>query len=1083
MASDIPAHTVAGPNLVEMDSSLIDKAVFSAGITGRPSQDNIPFPFTSPSAGDVPIDTSIFTSLPTAKFNELLQQYEDPAASMSDSLSQTPPKANLTMLSLDGVGTNVVTSVIDTNANMNSRTLTDICTCLATEPREEVPVEQVFLRNEQMYRLPEAGVIALANTEFNAFFKNNQCYVSLSLIYHAVGPVTKRHLEKAMTGATNLDILTMGDNEFELLSQQTGLSDGAEKELISVSCLQAICKSISQTVEVAPIRSIAFDDVYRKVLGNNVRCNNCGMIIKKDPTEEKYELIYSQSMCETVPPSGIPFTVGMVSASNAKFCAFQMDDKTYINIAELIRFKMFTWAAIQRKLKTLGTTTVRAPAGVEEKFDAGVVTLSKGQWIDLVNLRCCCCMGQGKCTIKGHSEDVWQALKMGQCTYEAGISLIAIDETLDAVGSIAESEPTPKTMSPTSTVTFINLESTVSDSNDGGASNGSEEHVSSTTDGFVPGTPQIGYNDDQTEQGSETTSHVESVVVKNNEAAPINTSKSTSNEPVTEFHITEPNGEMVSITIEEIKETDEVDGEEISRQFGFKMDKDELENSKADSENMKNVREVVENIVQPSVSSEMQASNNIKTDIVENGAEDYQDYFIGRPRGRPNKSQDAFIFKPPVEKSVKRGSIYLFPGDCIVPDIEELNRQIENKRVIIGLKNLTSEVMNEKSIADCIQQQKASTAKISFSQKAMTQARKLPKPQTKGDTTILDNKQDIKPVTDEDNKAIVGDVSGVITIHSQYRTVQPNTSDSQNDKVVIEYVQNRTEPDEQKLIAHEKEVEKAEICFMPSRSNSNTPERVQITKQSKIPEQSVVARNIWPDSQTEGSSQSTFTSPLVNSSSSNRLHPGTLESFGSPVAGMFTPTKGANMPRTPPAWSVERLAKLTSSKSFSGPDAALLTLATLAAENEDNESSNEEEQTDKLTINPAESGPDRNGTAEDTSEKDITGVEEKITEKDTEMNVIKSNKQGNDDGVTKDESEEPFEDLSKTSEEEKLEILSRLKKCAIFTCDKKRCEWIVKGFTKQAKDEFPGKRSYSVRSLIMRMSIHGVSDQVRYEVC
>ena len=1097
MASNIPenAVAVAGPNLLEMNSSFMEKAVFSAGINSRTSQD-IPFPFTSPNVGDVPIDTSIFTSdLPTASFNELLQQYEDPAVSISDTLPQTPQKApiNLTMLTLDGVETNVVTTIVDTCANINTKPLSGYCTCIITEEKRgevcEIPVDQVFLRDGQMYFLPDAGLITLANIEFNAFLKNNQWYLSLQLLFYAVGPEVKKHLGKAIEGlgAANLDLLTLDENHIELLSHKTGLTNWVMREAISISCLQAICKSISQTVEDGAIRNIAYGDVYRRLPGNSVLCSNCGLLIKKNPVQEKYEeVICSQSMSDNVVPSNVVpnVTIGMVSASNAKFCAFQMKDTTYINLAEVVRFKMFTWTAIQRKLNTLGKLPINAPAGVEERFDSGA-NLGKGQWIDLINLRCCCCMGNGRCTIKGHSEEVWQALKLGQWTYEVGLLLFAMDETLDAVGSIPVCEPESNIASPSSTVPFINLESTVNDRNDGCFSNGNEEHVSSTTDGFVPGTAQISLNEDQIEQRPETVNHDENATKKQCEGATINssdvpvslTNERTVNElanNATEYQLTEPNGEMVVISFEEVKATEEVDSEEISRQFGFTMDKNELENNNTYSENVENVREeeVVEVMDHTTVSKEMEDCNNSKTDIVVNSQEEFQNYFIGRPRGRPTKCQEAFAFKPPVEKSVKRGTMYLFPGDIIVPDIEELNQQIENKKVVIGQKNLISEVMSEKSIANSIQLQKASTTKMSFSgRKAMKQERKFSEPQTRCETTNSDREKDITPVSSKNNdedkvQTISVHTSDVINIHPQYKTEQPDLSSSQNEKVVIEYVQSRVEPDEQKLIAHEKEVEKAEICFMPSRSNSNTPEKAQLTNRSKIPEQSMVARNIWPDNQAETYGASKFTSPLVDSSSSNQLIPGISESFGSPVPGIFTPSQVSSTPKTPPAWSVERLAKITSSKSFSGPEAVLLTLATLAAD--ESGSDQEQAQTDAHTKKPDVTRPVGEETAitsktieQITSEKDqIGGHENKITEKDNELNMSKSRGSENSDTGPKGDCEEPLEESLLTNKEKKLEMISRLKKCAIFTCDKGSCEWKVKRFTKQAKVEFPGKKSY-----------------------
>ena len=1081
MASDIPSNTVAGPNLVEISSNLIEKAVYSAGINSRPSQD-ISFPFTSPNVADcVPcIDTSIFTSLPTASFNELLQQYEDPAVSVSDTFSQTPQKGSLTILPLDGVETNVATTDIDTSA----KTLPDVpCACSVTDGGDEVPVEQVFIRDGQMYRLPEAGVVALAGMEFNAFFRNNQWYISLPLLFHAVGPEAKKHLEKAIVGAANLDVLTLGDNELELLTQKTGFTDEILKELMSIGSLQAISRSISQKTDISIIRNIACGDIYKKVLGNNVRCSNCGLIIKKEPAEEKYELIWTHTVCDSLAASGIPFTVGMVSASNAKFCAFQMNDKTYINLAELVRFKMFTWASVQKKLFSLGVSPDPAPIGVEEQFDSGLTLLSKGQWLDLINLRCLCCMGNGKCTIRGHSEEVWQALKMGHCTYEAGISLIAMDETQNAVGSIPVSEPEQKTISPTSTETFVNSESTIIDRKDGRFSNGSEEHVSSTTDGFVPGTPQMNLNEDQTEQRPEPLYLVENITAKQSEGATINTPN----------EIAEPSGEVIEVKIAEVKETDEVDTEEISRQFGFKTDNSEPQDSKTYSENVENVREdgYVEVVDHVTVNKDTEDCSNSRTITVENKQEEFQDYFIGRPRGRPTKHQDAFVFKPPVEKSIKRGSIYLFPGDCIVPDLEELNRQIESKKVIIGQKNLAKEVINEKSIAERLKLQKASTAKVCFSgKKAVKQMRNSSEsPQTKSETTSSDSEKELKPVISSNNvsdtvETIVEQCQSSDVINSLLNTRQPDHSSALNEKVVIEYVHNRVEPDGQKFIAHEKEVEKAEICFMPldSRSNLNTPEKIKISNTSKLPEHgmeindSVVARNIWPDNQTETCNITQFTSPVVESNTSDRLSSGISESFRSPVPGIFTPTQPGSVPRTPPSRRVETLAKLSNSESFSGPDAVLLALATLATENgsgsdqEQDEIGTQNKKSDQMRSEQSETEISNKTFNQITNEKDQREAHQneldknKIVhdqiEKDSKLDNVTMSRIGNrnhDSEPKLDHGDESFEEASPTDDKDKLEMLAKLKKCVTFTYDNEFGIWKVNKFTENAKVEFPGK--------------------------
>lgn len=1089
MASDIP-----------LSCSLIEKSPYNSGISSRANQD-ISFTLPSPSVADsVPcIDTSIFTTLPTATFNELLQQYEDPAVSIPETFSQTPLKDNLTILPLVG-GAEASTTAHHAE---NAETLPDwpLCSCSPTNIGDEIPEEQVFIRNGQMYRLPEAGVISVGNMSLNSFYRSNHWYVSLALLYHIIGPEAKQIYQKAMINSPDLEFMTGGDNELELLKQKTGLSmlstDATLKDLISIQCLQAISRKICETLEIPVIRIIAYGDIYRKVLGNNVRCSNCGFIIRKEPADEKYELVLTQAS------NGIPLTVGMVSISNVKFCGFQMKDKTYINLAEVVWFKMFKWPAVHRKLHALGISPVHAPEGVEEKFDSGSSMLAKGMWLDLVDLRCLCCMGNGKCQIKGHSEEVWQAFKMGEYTYEPHISLIAEGSSKPKlVFTVPLSDSQTKMMSPTSSLMCVNSDEIHVDANAAGAniaglfeksspnkviSNGSEEHVSSTTEDFMPLPPQLNVDEDSLEQatepvclfeGAETNSNPESrvppteVTVSEVRQTPIRDSVD-----VIHFQIEEPSGEVVEVKIAELEENEEL-ASEITQQTELAVDNTNHQSGKM-SEGVIEMSDTGSNVqTEEQTAGTKNGCIDSGTSTDERCEDDYQEYFIGRPRGRPTKLQDAYVFKSPVETSTKRGCRFLFPGDCIVPDLEELRRQIQCKKVIIGQKSLSQEILTNESIKGRKGSQKFASARISYSGKLKDTAQTCPIEKTEGESkkNILKDENKMKDMITEKtqmkSKIDINHKPDLDVCHSS-NTRQLNT---QNDKVIVEYVKNRV--NEQNFTAHEKEVERTEVCQSSEVQTSHQCKSSESPEKSAFNKTELLVHAIeHADSETEAKKKKICCETEDINMSNTTESP-------SPVAGLvsrsplcFSPEKDIHAqtggtPKTPPSRRVERLTKLASSESFNRPDAALLTLATLAA---DNESDVEVDQTDIVNENKDRSHDVQYQTDMNFKNIDSSAVEkcqvetnektdDKINDKNNteqhnkmDLMAVPQTAEGNRPSESKLNSEDGMLSETLLMKDNIETVLSNLKKYTVFTFDQESDLLKVQKFEEGAKCEFPGK--------------------------
>ena len=1017
-------NTVSG--LPQISSSLLETA---AGIESRPQQ-NVTFTFTSPSVADNVPDTSIFTTLPSATFDALLEQYEDPIAEVPLTIQLSPQKENLTIMPLPEV---------DDATQNSTNTLHDLshCSCPADNKGEEVPVEQVFIRDGQMYRLPEACVVFVGNMELYGFYKNDQWYVSLVMLFHLIGPEAKQLYEKAILNASNLDIMTMGDNDLDLIIQKSGLDRAAtSRDLISVTCLQALSRYMCELVDLPVAKNIAFSDIYRKVLGNNVRCSNCGLIIEKEPTNERYELIWKQTD-DAVTDNNIPVTAGFVSASNAKFCAFQMNESIYINLAEVVRFKLFNLTAIQKKLCSLDISPIAAPADVELYFESDNALLRKGMWIDLVTLRCVCCMGSGKCAVKGHSYDVWQALKLGKCTYEPYVSLLVEDTSqhkTDISLPMLYSEKKkffPKTnvkVATRSNATFQEKMNT----------NGSDDLVSSTTGDILPPIPNCNKEKmvlhvpetkiDRNEGPVKAIDSNEMTLVHENEThLGVNEmANNDSDNGVFECKVAEPSGEIVEVKIAELDTNS--DGRCLKGKSDNSLDQNK-ENSYKTIEG-KDLEKFVEVTVLSAGSSQEPVYLNERSrisDVISQG-DLKTDYFVGRPRGRPTKSHETFVFKSSVEKSTKKGIQYMYSGDYIVPDVEELNKQICCKQVIVGEKTYpcqtSSDLIGDSSFSDsanvstkdktmiieATHEDKENSAAV-FVKESKSPVVKYQKKHHKS----VDTEKDVKEILN--NKKIIHHDGAMDEVDSNV-PVPAEIFDHHTkagEKVITEYVSYNVS--EQGITVHENNIEEADDQQSSGfdaahRNESVSPKTIEVSNSG--------------DSNKVNSTDSSVLNSVTEKDHSADTCLNTDRDIYSQTDGVLkSPLK------SPPSKRVERLcSKLSSSENMNRPDISLLTLATLAAENE-SESEAEIDQMksdDKMNCqkNTNKESCIRNNSASKFSFEDLSPEQQEILQK---------------------------ENYSKMED-----ILLKIKKYILLGFDKEYGLFKVKGFDKRARTVLPGEK-------------------------
>ena len=921
MASATPTVAHSSPAIPQISSGIIEKAALSVGID-RPSNDEA-FTFTSPGVGDsVPcIDTSIFTSLPTASFNELLQQFEDPVIETSNMYQSSLQQESLTILPLDGDQNDECAvpdrSVKDDTASddctlPNSFTMLPewpICSCSMEVVKEEVPVEQVFIRDGQMYRLPDACVLCIGKCELYGFYKEGQWYISVTALFQMVGDEAMKHYEKAILRASQLDIMTTGDNELELLIQKGALNpDNTVRDLISVACLQEISRYVCETVDHPVVRDFAYGDIYRKVLGNNVRCSNCGLTIKKDHTFEKYELIWKDGLVkeDTTIDDKVPVTLGIVTASNEKFNAFQLNGNVYVSFKELVRHKLFSLPTLRRKLISLDISPMQAPSEVEAEFISNNIDMSRTLWLDLVTLRCLCCMGSGRNNIRGHDADVWQAFKMGKCNYKASSSLLADDTTkfevensmqkafLDRHMVIARA-PVERGPGECNSVEYItNTGLTCKTFQQEVNDFGSDDHVSSTTEGFQTVTSKCSKQEiimsqsplinQEEDSSSQTVYEVNETL--NNE----------SNNGIFECKVAEPSGEVVEVKVGEVeasddgKETETITGQDRGQQESCMVQK----NSKTPCDERVSVAgpHDLNRYIEVSVSETMDRNQHCETncdsesstsrysEVRLTGDTECQGLVVGRPRGRPTRSHQVLVFKSPVETSTKRGNNIMLPGDYIIPDIDKLNKQIQSKKIQLCEQGIEYglPIIDDLGIT-----QKGSKLARLIAAGASRHYKKNSKSHTVKDAqsplkTKIDSSQDMqaeqkinpfvtkKPTSAGNNKAKVD-------INRLEDTGNLNHSETGDKKVITEYVTSNVSG--QELIINEKGIEEIGLTAT-SEQNSETdeesrriPVKDNIGKHESIIQENLVAEggtevSAYQNSETCGNSNSSYVRNKIN---------------------------------------------------------------------------------------------------------------------------------------------------------------------------------------------------------------------------
>lgn len=296
------------------------------------------------------------------------------------------------------------------------------CECTMLD-REEIPLEQIFLKNGQMFRLPDANMLRIGCLKVHAFKRSNEWYIALCVVLNVLG---------AETGAWFVDLLNSGkfpcqlyelsEAEADLLSQKCDYKPDTDyRYLIQLQVIREICAHMMPEVDNQVVHMLANGKVGVKVLGMaNVRCSVCGLSVKnKDGREECY--VDEDLKCEkrNAEMKSVMASVGVLKLADLNLSAFEIHGKQYLNVSELVWNEIVSKQPLKRKLQYFGAKLAIAPLQLEDRLmEESELAFTGSEWVDVSDLRCVVCLDTCKQRTLGGRYDYKQVLVSGDFMYK-----------------------------------------------------------------------------------------------------------------------------------------------------------------------------------------------------------------------------------------------------------------------------------------------------------------------------------------------------------------------------------------------------------------------------------------------------------------------------------------------------------------------------------------------------------------------------------------------------------------------------------------------------------------------------------------
>ncbi|XP_069140422.1 uncharacterized protein [Argopecten irradians] len=318
----------------------------------------------------------------------------------------------------------------------------EFCRCVARPKGTDIPVEQIWLHHNQMYYLPQISIMVISYEEFVGFLRKDVWYVSVGEITHRLIPKCRNEVESYLIKNV-CDKQFLSPEEIEYLKQRKCVNQGMKSGImISLRSFRVMCKELLRTKSFiqAPttgLSNAAHGNIYRKLFEMNTRCSKCGGAVEDAKSVDRYILIdvgveaKTCNQVQAVVQQGVPVEksmhVGEVAIAKVFFQCFKLEELTYISLKEIVECQMFSLQVLQSRLVQLQYRPRPAPASIDYYFSNVCSIVSQTLWIDLMTLRCVCCMSRLR-SPTANNEILQQLFSRGQYTCSFNREIIAIDD-------------------------------------------------------------------------------------------------------------------------------------------------------------------------------------------------------------------------------------------------------------------------------------------------------------------------------------------------------------------------------------------------------------------------------------------------------------------------------------------------------------------------------------------------------------------------------------------------------------------------------------------------------------------------------
>lgn len=306
----------------------------------------------------------------------------------------------------------------------------EVCVCEKCDLGTEIHVDQIWLYMNQMYYLPQIHVLAIGCDELVGILREDKYFVSVREVIYRLIPKFQRDVENYLLQA-RCEVDTMTGEEFAYLMQR-GCIDSQIYEIISLESLREMCRFLlnSQSElssETRKLTEAATGVYYRKILEKHTRCSRCGGAVKCNDLLDRYEAVdcpvgitykeqkmalLQKEVIENSPKKKSAamvqkpqqkitaqiekIKIGRLLVGGTQFNTFQIKDKCFVSLRELVAYKLLTLQVLQSRLESLSYRPRPAPGFVDKYFIQNNIEAYNTLWIDTVIVRCMCCFGQQK---------------------------------------------------------------------------------------------------------------------------------------------------------------------------------------------------------------------------------------------------------------------------------------------------------------------------------------------------------------------------------------------------------------------------------------------------------------------------------------------------------------------------------------------------------------------------------------------------------------------------------------------------------------------------------------------------------------